>query len=322
MGRHLSAALCRQNMPCRVLTRKPEQHPWLKSYDNIEIIRGDLSDLWVLNNEMQGCTAVIHAGGLFRLWGDAQQFIRANVHGTENMIQAAIANGVERFIHVSTVAVIGHPASDSIIDETFPPQPADSYQRSKLKGEQLVLKYYQEQDFPALILRPGAYYGPYGEYAFNRLFFTDPMRGIIMQVNGGKHIIFPVYIADVVQAILKALDKGIPGETYHICGDWISHKDAFDIICQEANIHWPRLPIPGWAGIKMSQLLENVSRITGREPFWPINLRSYVYNNWRISSDKARNELGFEPTNFRDGARRTIAWYRARKPERITEIEC
>jgi nucleoside-diphosphate-sugar epimerase len=62
--------------------------------------------------------------------------------------------------------------------------------------------------------------------------------------------------------------------------------------------------------------------VTRTEPFWPMNLRSYVYNNWRVSSDKARRELGFQPTSFREGARRTIAWYRAGMPDDIDETRC
>jgi nucleoside-diphosphate-sugar epimerase len=148
------------------------------------------------------------------------------------------------------------------------------------------------------------------------------MRGIIMQIDGGYHITFPAYIIDVAKDILTALERARPGEIYHICGDWIAHRDAFDIICEEANLRWPRMNIPGWMGIHTSRLMELVSRFTRREPFWPINLRSYVYNNWRVSNEKARIELGIEPTDFREGVRRTIAWYRAGRPRDIPEIEC
>jgi len=47
-----------------------------------------------------------------------------------------------------------------------------------------------------------------------------------------------------------------------------------------------------------------------------------VYNNWRVSSEKARRELGFMPIDFREGARRTIAWYKAGQPDSLPELEC
>lgn len=322
LGRHLIPTLCRAGVQARVLTRNPQANIWLQRYPNVEIIQGDLQSVEVINTAVKGCDFVIHAAGLFRFWGKEEQFARTNELGTETVMRAAANSGVKRVIHISTAALIGQPDPTNIIDENYPPHPADPYQRSKLRAEQIVLHHLREYHTPVIILRPGAYYGPLGEYAFNRLFFRDPMRGIIMQVDGGRYIIFPAYIADVVQGIIRALERGGLGEVYNICGDWISHKEVFDIVCQEANLKWPRLPIPGWMGINTARLLELISYITQREPFWPINLRSYVYNNWRISSEKARLELDFVPTNFRDGARRTIEWYRAGKPNDIPEVRC
>ncbi|GAB4309857.1 MAG: NAD-dependent epimerase/dehydratase family protein [Phototrophicales bacterium] len=322
LGRHLVAALCRRHDPVRVLTRYPEEHSWLKRYPNVQVIQGDLVDKSTLIRGIAGCRYVIHAGGFFRFWGDKQVFMQTNALGTLNMLEAAKAEGVERFIHISSIAVIGEPDPTNVIDESYPPKPVEPYQESKYEGEQMALRYYQEFGLPVIVLRPGAFYGPLGHYAFNRLFFKDAMRGIIMQIDGGKHIIFPAYITDVVEGIFLALERGRVGEIYNICGDWISHREAFDIICEQAKLHWPRPPIPGWLGITASRILELFSRITRREPFWPINMRSYVYNDWRVSNEKARRELGFSPTPFEEGARRTIQWYKNGQPEDIPEIRC
>jgi nucleoside-diphosphate-sugar epimerase len=75
-------------------------------------------------------------------------------------------------------------------------------------------------------------------------------------------------------------------------------------------------------GIATSRLMEAAARIVRREPFWPLNLKSYVYNDWRVSNDKARRELGFAPLDFVEGVRRTVQWYRAGKPDQIPETEC
>ncbi|TVR23425.1 MAG: NAD-dependent epimerase/dehydratase family protein [Anaerolineaceae bacterium] len=322
LGRHLIPALCREGHQMRVLTRYPAAHSWLNAYDGVEVVAGDLSDPAVLRAGLAGCSAVIHAGGMFRFWGDEAAFMRTNAEGTRNMLDAATQAGVSRFVHISSIAVIGQPDPTGIIDETHPAAPVDAYQKSKFEGEQQALVAFRDAGLPVVVLRPGAFYGPLGEYGFNRLFFRDPMRGIIMQVDGGRYIIFPAYIADVVQGVTLALTRGHAGEVYNICGDWISHREAFDIVCEEARLRWPRPPIPGWLGIGASRLLELIAKVTRREPFWPINLRSYVYNNWRVSNQKARDELGFAPTDFREGARRTIAWYRAGKPDQIPELEC
>lgn len=322
LGRHLVPLLCRAGYKTRVLTRHPEQNLWLHRYPQVEIIRGDLQDADILMKGVEGCQYVVHAGGMFRFWGNEESFQVTNAQGTENVLKAAVNAKVERFVYISTVAVVGQPDPSGIVDETHPAHPADAYQRSKWQAEQIAMRYCREQNLPVVILRPGAYYGPLGHYAFNRLFFKDPMRGIIMQVDGGRYIIFPAYIGDVAQGVLLALDKGRVGEVYNICGDWIQHRDVFDIVCEEAHLRWPRMPIPGWLGIFTARVMEAFSAVTNTEPFWPLNLRSYVYNNWRVSTEKARRELGFRPIDFREGAQRTIAWYKAGQPEDLPELDC
>src|SRR5581483_5743613 len=113
----------------------------------------------------------VHAAGGFRFWGKREQFEHTDVEGPANVMRAAVRAGVEKVIHISTVVVVGNPGPDRTVDETHPTDPADPYQRRKLKGEQLALRVFREQGLPIVILRPGAFYGPHGRYAFNRLFF-------------------------------------------------------------------------------------------------------------------------------------------------------
>jgi dihydroflavonol-4-reductase len=324
LGRHLIPALCRQHQPVRILTRDASQHAWLRQYPNITIYEGDLRDRESLHGVLDGCHRLIHAGGYFRFWGNPRLFDESNAQGTENILDEALTSGeaLQKIIHISSIAVIGQPDPTRVIDETYPPHPVDPYQVSKLRAEQIALRYHREHSLPIVVLRPGAYYGPLGEYAFNRLFFKDPMRGIIMQIDGGRYIIFPAYVRDVVQGILLSLQRGLPGEIYNICGDPISHRDAFSQVIEAAQLRWPRLPIPTWLALNTSRLMTAVSAITGQEPFWPINLRSYVFNNWRVSNEKARCDLGFEPTPFPIGAQRTVEWYQAGCPQHIPELDC
>ncbi len=313
LGHSLVPYLLGQGHALRVLTRHPDQHPWL-CQEGVEVVAGDLQDRDLLARHLDGCEAVVHAGGLFRMWGDAEGFNRINVAGTENIAAAALMAGVARFVHISTIAVIGHPTPGRIIDETHPPHPADPYQHSKLAGEAVILSAVADHGLPALILRPGAFYGPYGRYAFNRLFFEDPLKGLLIKVAGGKHVIFPVYIGDVAAAIGLALCHGRPGEIYNICGDSISHNEANAIVSEEAHLPRLRINAPDWGMIALAQVWTWLSRFTRAEPYYPINLRSYVFNDWQVSIAKARDELHFRPISFREGARRTLAWYRANPP--------
>jgi dihydroflavonol-4-reductase len=310
LGRNLIPLLSAAGHDLRVLVRDPAEHRWLDAYPNISIVQGRLRDVDAIHAGMRGCRYVVHAAGLFRMWGAREAFQQANVQGTINVVEAALAAGVERFIHISTVAVVGNPTPGQIIDETHPLNPADPYHHSKLAGENVIQQYIKERNLPALILRPGAFYGPYGRYAFNRLFFEDPLKGLLVKVNNGKHIIFPVYIGDVAAAIRNALTYGSIGEIYNICGNPLTHNEANRIVSEEARITPWRINTPTWMMLTLARAWTWLSEYTGVEPYYPINLRYYVFNDWQTSSEKARDELHFRPTPFRVGTRLTLAWYR------------
>jgi len=322
LGRHLLASLCRSGQQVRVLTRHPDQHPWLRQYPNVEVVTGDLRQPADLSAALRGCEVLIHAAALFSMWGAESEFMATNVEGTRRLIEGAERAGLKRFVYVSTLAVVGDPSPGLLIDEDHPTRPADAYQRSKLQAEQVIRQAHERRVLDAVIIRPGAFYGPMGDYAFNRLFFTDPMRGIIMQMDGGRYIIFPTYIGDVAQGVLKALAYGRSGETYNICGECLTHRQAFDLVCAEAGLRYPRLNIPKFIGLNFSRVLEAFSRLTQREPFYPYNLRSYVFNDWRVTTAKAQRELGFVPTPFAEGVARTVAWYRAGRPDDWPDVRC
>lgn len=325
LGRHLIPALLRAGWRVRVLARNPAAHDWLTRYPGVEVVRGDVTIPDSLTEPVRGADLIIHAAGLFRFWGDDALFDRTNVDGTRAMIAAALAapdrpdGSRPRFVHISTIAVIGQPQPGRPVDETHPPHPVDPYQRSKWRAEQLVQE--QAAALNAVIVRPGAFYGPLGHYAFNRLFFRDPLRGLLIEVNGGRYVTFPVYIGDVAAGVLLAAERGGVGEVYNIVGDSLTHREVFAIVRTTGRLWYPRIRIPGWLGVAGARVLTAISAITRREPFYPINMRSYVYNDWRCSNAKARLELGFVPLEFAEGARRTLAWYQAGQPAFIPEVE-
>jgi len=309
LGHSLLPILVNRGWQVRALVRHPEQHPWLNALP-IEVLIGDVGDVAQLAHAVAGSDYVVHAAGHFRFWGAADQFDQVNVQGTINLIRAATRAGVEKFIHISTLAVIGTPSPGCDIDENHPTNPGDPYQRSKLKGEGVVLDAYRNDGLPAVILRPGAFYGPYGRYAFNRLFFEDPlMKGLRIKVDGGRHITFPVFIEDVAISVLLAIERGTPGELYNISGDRLTHNQINAIVSELAGISPYRFAVPSWSMLALAYLWTKLSALTRIEPYYPLNLRYYVFNDWPIRIDKACRELSFVPTPFHEGAKRTLDWY-------------
>jgi nucleoside-diphosphate-sugar epimerase len=293
----------------KALVRPSSDYRFLQELGVELAFTDDITDGYAALQAVDGCRYVIHAAGMFRFWGDAHMFWQTNVGGTTAVLNAALAEKVEKFIYISTIAVVGRTSSQTRIDENSVCRPQEPYQLSKLEAETRVLAYYNE-GLPAVVLRPGGFYGPWGRYAFNRLFFEEPLKGWRIKVDGGHHITFPVFVPDVAQGIMKALAHGRPGEIYNICGKSLTHNETNAIVSDLAGIHRWRINVPNWVVLALARNWTRLSRITRREPFYPINMAPYVFQDWHVSTEKAEKELGFMPTPFAEGARQTLQWYK------------
>lgn len=309
LGRNLCEHLAGQGYALRALARPTSDTSFLKDL-GVEIASGDVEDAASVKAAMQDCDRVIHAAARFRLWGPLDPFYKTNVEGTCNVLQAALTAEVKRFVHVSTVIVVGPQHTGAVITEETPrrPYPTDNYAKTKSIGEQLALSYV-DQGLPVIVLRLGALYGPHGHYAFNRLFFEEFLHNWRVQVHRGRHIIFPCYVGDAARVIETALQKAKEGQIYNISNQSISHREANQVVSDLARRSSWRINFPGRLMIELSRLLEFFALFTKREPFYPMNLVPYVFRDWVVDSSKAERELGFKSTTFAEGARRTLEWY-------------
>jgi dihydroflavonol-4-reductase len=309
LGHNLVGHLRRAGHPVRALVRETSDTRQLSEL-GVELSVGDVRDAASVNAAVRGCAYVVHGAGLFRLWGAARDFERTNAEGTAYVLEAALRHGVARLVHISTVAVMGPPVAGQVIDEGVTCQPADAYQRSKLDGENLVRMFHQTARLPAIILRPGAFYGPWGRYAFNRLFFEDPLKGLLIQVHGGRRLTFPAFVPDVARVCEAALTQGRLGEIYNVSGQSLPHREVNRIVSRLAGLPRLRLNVPASAMLALARWQTARAEQNGQEPYYPLNLAHYVFHDWDVSSAKAQAELGFAPTPFEAGARQTLNWYR------------
>lgn len=311
LGRNLCEYLASRGYVLRALARPNSDTSFLETL-GVEIARGDVLDGDSVQAAVCGCDQVIHAAAHFRLWGPARPFTQTNIEGTQHVLEAALRAGVKKLIHISTIIVVGPQEPGVVITERTPcrPYPSDNYAKTKLVGERLVLDYVKK-GLPAVVLRLGALYGPHGHYAFNRLFFEEFLRNWRVQVHQGQHIIFPCYVGDAAQAIESALELGRPGHIYNIADQSIAHREANRIVSNLAQRSSWRVNFPGWVMVEFSRLLEFIALFTGQEPFYPQNLKPYVFNDWWVDISKAQRELGFVPSTFAEGAQRTLEWYRS-----------
>jgi nucleoside-diphosphate-sugar epimerase len=167
---------------------------------------GDLCHGASVDRAMEGCGAVVHLAR-----GDDAVMRQ----GLENVLRAAVAHRVSRFVHISSVAVYGSEPPPESASE-IPPKRCDlPYGRAKLEQEQRVLRYHTRHGLDAVILRSPNVYGPFSSFTVG-MFGTLRYRGVAI-VDGGRNPCNLVYVDNLVQAILLALWKPeATGQVFHV----------------------------------------------------------------------------------------------------------
>jgi nucleoside-diphosphate-sugar epimerase len=274
-------------------------------------VLGDLEDVGAIARLVEGTDAVLHVAAVYRTAGHPDSYYREiNIGGTERLLGAAARAGVRRFVHTSTVGVHGD-VKEPPADETAPITPGDIYQQTKAEAEALALDFHRRRALPVAVVRPGAIYGP-GETRLLKL-FRAIARGRYAIVGDGRSFYHPVYIDDLVQGFLLALDRPeAVGEAFLICGPrYVSQSELAGLIARHTGgrvlpFHIPARPIL-WAGV----VVEAVCVPLGIEP--PLHRRRVDFwtKSRAFTIEKARRVLGYAPkVDLDEGIARTAAWYR------------
>jgi predicted dehydrogenase/nucleoside-diphosphate-sugar epimerase len=179
---------------------------------------GDLNAVADLTKALEGCEAVVHAG-IGTSWRRSER-VTTNVEGTKKLVDAALRAGVERFVHISTIALYGDHVTGTITEETpAHPKKGWDYAESKYAAEQVVLDA-AARGLPAVVLRVAVVYGPHNmtvtarpleHLVRNQLFLAD-CRDVPSNT---------IYIDNLCAGIQLALDGGpdIDGQTFLLSDD-------------------------------------------------------------------------------------------------------
>jgi nucleoside-diphosphate-sugar epimerase len=247
------------------------------------------------------------------VWRPLEDYRAVNVTGTENICRAALTAGVGRLVHMSSSSVygiaLGRPAN-----EGFPLAPfGDPYPVTKAAGDRLVQRMIAAEHLPAVIIRPDQIFGPGDELHFGHM--ADRLRaGRGILVGSGNNAIPLVYVADVVQGLLLALDHDrAPGQAYNISNDRpLTQKQLLHAIAEEIGASPPRIRVPYralYAAGYLSERLATAAPSVTRPPITRLGVAFFGADN-RYLIGKARAELGYAPqVDLCDGIRITARWY-------------
>ena len=200
----------------------PDNLKDIESDPNYTFVKGDICDTDVVSKVMQDVDQVIHFAAeshVDRSIEDGAVFVRTNVLGTNTLLQGALDNDVERFIHVSTDEVYGSikEGSFSEMDDLKPSSP---YSSSKAGSDLLAMSYYTTYDLPVTITRCTNNFGPY-QYPEKLipLFITNLMNNRKVPVYGsGMNVRDWIHVDDHCSGIDFVLNNGNTGEVYNIGG--------------------------------------------------------------------------------------------------------
>ena len=276
------------------------------------VVEGRLGDAEAARRLVDGVDGVLHVAAVYRTAGHSDSYYReVNVVGTEVLLEAAARQGVRRFVHTSTVGVHGHVESPPA-DESSPLAPGDIYQSTKAEAEVLALEFHRKRGLPVAVVRPGAIYGP-AETRFLKL-FRAIARGRYAIVGTGRTFYHPVYIDDLVEGFLLALERPeAVGEAFLVCGpSYVSQRDLAALVAKHTGgrvlpFRIPARPVQ-WAG----DVVEAICVPLGLEP--PLHRRRVDFwtKSRAFTIEKARRLLGYAPkVDLDEGIARTAAWYRA-----------
>ena len=311
IGGHLARRLqTQEGAQVRALVRSPQKAAPLADL-GVEIIPGDIIDPDAVRKATRGAQIVYHAAAWADEQGDRDAVWAVNVDGTQHMLDAAIAEGVERFIHLSSCAVYGS-LQQLDIDETTPPRMTGRvYHDSKVAAEERVFAAYREHGLPVVVARPSQVYGP-GSPQFTIRVIESVKAGKVILVDGGKHNFKPIYIDNLIDALVLCADvDAAVGEAMNITdGGPVPWKDFFGAYGRMVGVDsFPSAPYP--AAYAYAIFKEMMSKVTGKRSSINREVVKTFHSHNSFSNAKARRILGWEPAvDFDERMRRTEAWLR------------
>jgi len=264
-----------------------------------------------------GARYLFHVAADYRIWArDPEEIVSANREGTEAVMRAALACGVERIVYTSSVATLGpKPGADkdAPADETgaLTPQTAvGAYKRSKVIAERIVEAMVAEQSLPAVIVNPSTPIGP-------RDIKPTPTGRVIVEAANGKIPAFIdtglnlVHVDDVADGHLKALERGKIGERYILGGQDVTLSQMLADIAEQVGREAPTTKLPRKPLYPLAVLFEAVAQITGKEPMLTVDALNMAKRRMFYSSAKAERELGYATRPYLEGIKDALTWFHA-----------
>jgi nucleoside-diphosphate-sugar epimerase len=180
----------------------------------VDFLAGDIRDEALMRRACRGAEAVFHCASLVPVTRSGEEFIRVNVDGTRNVLEACRQEAVRKVVHISSSAVYGRP-SEAPLDEASPAKPLGRYGESKKLAED-VCRQYKMQGLDITMIRPRTLVGS-GRLGILQLLFDWISLGKNFYILGAGDNQFQLLSAhDCAQACLLAGSRSCFQEDFNL----------------------------------------------------------------------------------------------------------
>jgi dihydroflavonol-4-reductase len=318
LGSHVTRQLVADGAEVRVMVR-PRANT--RAIDDLAVTRfhGDVFDSATLSAAMEGVDDVYYCVVDTRAWlRDPSPLFRTNVEGLRNVLDVAVKTpGLRKFVFTSTYATVGrrhgHVATEENVVDTRRVSP---YVESRVRAEDLVMRYVAEAGLPAVAMCVSTTYGsgdwgrtPHGAFIAGAVFGKLPflMDGIQLEVVG---------VDDAARAMILAAERGRVGERYLVSEQMIALKEVVRIAADEAGVPPPKRSISVPILYALGALGSLKARLTGKDAELSLTSVRMMRAEADVDHGKAVRELGWQPRPVEESIREAARFWAAMKTAR------
>ncbi len=298
IGQHLVQRLVAAGIPARalVLPGEPACPLFPELQDQVEVVRGDITDAAAVAEAMRGCATVYHLAAVVGDWGGAALHEKVTVGGTSVLLRCA-SRQETRVVLASSIVVYGDRLGLDVCDEDHPHGRAQGpYSRAKQAQERLALQAARDDGLKLSIVRPANVYGP-GSQPWVHGVIAELRRGLPALVGGGDFTAGLVCVDHVVEILLRSAAPEAAGRIYNACDeDGITWLQYFRDLARIAGAPPPR-PLPRALARVLASAGEGIYstlHLASRPPLTRESL-NLVGSRHRVPVTRAQDELGFRP---------------------------
>ncbi len=283
------------------------------NFKGVSLHAGDVTDFESMRKPMQNSDGVYHLAALAKVWDkDPDRFEQVNFIGTQNVLNMAIESKVSKVVFCSSAGTFG-PSINGIVNEetTRSISLFNLYESTKMAAEQLTIKY-SKNGLNAVVVSPTRVFGPVYFRKPDSLFLLIQKfinKGWRIIPGNGKQIGNYVFIDDVVNGHILAMEKGVNGEIYILGGHNLTYDAFFHELAKAAGIRrvMIHIPIPI---IKLLTYLQMFRTLFGKEPLLTPDWTAKVKLNWEVDVQKAVSDLDYSITPLSKALKITAEFYK------------